>query len=70
MVTVSAMFVLQLWMVDGTHGASGRCAASPVDSVELRRDPGDAIYQSPPMEADRAMEISSKRNRATAHHAV
>lgn len=58
-----------LWTEDGTRGAIGRTAASPVDSVELPRDPEDATCRSPPMEANCAMEISSKRDLATAHHA-
>lgn len=56
MVTVHVV-LLQLWTVDGTRGTNGRSAASPVDSVELPRDPEDAICRSPPMEADCAMEI-------------
>lgn len=55
--------------VDGTRGATGRRVASPVDSEELRRDQGDAICRSQPMEANCAMEISLRRDLATAHHA-
>lgn len=57
------------WMEDGMLGAHGRSAASPVGSVEFPRDPEDATYRSQPMEENSAVEIPSRRNPATAHHA-